>query len=293
MGYTSGQSPGGRKMQSADCQTTDIPFKALYPFLFIAFGLVWGITAVLILFAEQVEAVFGALSMTNPLFILAVYAPAIAAFVLVPYFAGATGFRGYFGRMSLWRCSRGWALFLIIGIPALFYAGALAKGADPQSLLPTMTLAAAIPALAVTAIIGPMEEFGWRGVALPLLQRRFAPIWAALILGVIWGLWHAPAFILSGTPQSGWSFVPFVIGSIAISIIVTPLFNSSGGSILLPAIAHYQLNNPLWPDAQPHDTWFFVGAALAVIWVCRKQMFARKAGVTTVVPLARPSQKKE
>lgn len=98
-----------------------------------------------------------------------------------------------------------------------------------------------------------MEEFGWRGLALPLLQQKFAPIWAGLILGVIWGFWHLPAFLLSGTPQSTWSFTPFFAGSVAVSVIVTTLFNKSHGSILLPIIFHFQLNNPIWPDAQPYD----------------------------------------
>jgi membrane protease YdiL (CAAX protease family) len=55
--------------------------------------------------------------------------------------------------------------------------------------------------MAVALFIGPIEEFGWRGVALPLLQRKFAPFWAGLILGGIWGAWHIPAFLMSGTPQ--------------------------------------------------------------------------------------------
>lgn len=282
-------------MQINDAQTpsADIPFGALLPFFLIAFGLGWGIVAILILFPESIAAIFGELSMTNPMFILAVYSPAIAAFILVLHFAGFAGLGRFLSRLALWRCGWGWAMFLVFGIPLLFYAGAILKGTALRDLLPSMTLSAALPALAVTAIIGPVEEFGWRGLALPLLQRRFAPIWAALILGLIWGLWHAPAFLLSGSPQSSWSFVPFVMGSIAISVIVTPLFNQSRGSILLPALAHYQLNNPLWPDAQPHDTWFFVGAALIVTWICREQMFSRDTAITTVVPDGQAFQRQE
>ena len=61
---------------------------------------------------------------------------------------------------------------------------------------------------AAALLIGPVEEIGWRGVALPLLQRRYAPLWASLILGAFWGFWHLPAFLLSGTEQSAWSFGP-------------------------------------------------------------------------------------
>jgi membrane protease YdiL (CAAX protease family) len=44
--------------------------------------------------------------------------------------------------------------------------------------------------------LGPIEEFGWRGVAQPLLQRHMAPIWAGLLIGATWGLWHMPATLV-------------------------------------------------------------------------------------------------
>lgn len=141
-----------------------------------------------------------------------------------------------------------------------------------------------IVALALTAIKGPIEEFGWRGLALPLLQWKFSPIGAGLILGVIWGFWHLPAFLLSGTPQSAWSFIPFFVGSIALSIIVTALFNASGGSILLPMLFHFQCNNPLWPDAQPYDTILFVATACVVVWLNRKAMFRKAGAAIDVIP---------
>ena len=110
-----------------------------------------------------------------------------------------------------------------------------------------------------------------------------APIWAGLVLGAIWGIWHLPAFLLSGTPQSAWSLTPFFVGTMALSVIVTPLFNNARGSLLLPALFHLQLINPLWPDAQPYDSWVFVGVALVVVWLNRKTMFSRHNAVTAVV----------
>ena len=104
------------------------------------------------------------------------------------------------------------------------------------------------------------------------------------MLGLIWGLWHLPAFFLGGTPQSNWTFLPFFTGAVAISLIMAPMFNRSGGSILLPALMHFQLNGPLWPDGQPWDTAVFVVVALVVVWVCRGEMFTNGAGVTEVIP---------
>jgi membrane protease YdiL (CAAX protease family) len=261
-----------------------VPFLSLLPFLLIAFGLAWGIVALFIFFPEQMTSLFGALTGQHPLFFLAVYSPAIAAFIVVIYSGGAGGFRRYLTRLFLWRCPPAWIAFLTIGIPLLFFGGSVLKGDFFTEPFPFPSLQALVVAMLFMAIKGPVEEFGWRGLALPLLQRKFTPFWAGLILGMIWGCWHFPAFLLSGTPQSAWSFTPFFVGSVAVSVIVTQLFNASRGSILLPALFHFQLINPIWPDAQPYDTLFFVAAAALVVWFNRNAMFSREAAVTEVIP---------
>lgn len=259
-----------------------IPLRSLVPFLLMTFGLAWGILALFILLPETTVGIFGQLTGQHPLFFLAVWAPAIAAFIVVIYYSGLEGLQCYTSRLLLWQCSPAWYAFLAIGIPLLFLGGSALKGNLFAESLPFSSVQSVMVALALTAIKGPIEEFGWRGLALPLLQRKFVPFWAGLILGVIWGFWHLPAFLLSGTPQSAWSFTPFFIGTIALSVIVTALFNASRGSILLPALFHFQCINPLWPDAQPYDTILFAAAAILIVLVNRKAMFRKTNAVTNV-----------
>lgn len=255
---------------------------SLGAFLGLTFGLTWGLAAFYMLFPDQLAAIFGELSYTNPLFILAVYSPGIAGVFLVWRSYGLKGLGSFFRRLTLWRMPIAWWVFLVIGIPAIFYLGAAIKGtfADPFPYSPWY---AVLPALATTLFIGPIEEFGWRGVALPLLQRRFVPLWAGLILGVIWGAWHIPAFLLSGTPQSAWSFGPYFVAVVAISLILTPMFNAARGSLLIAVLYHFQMNNPAWPDAQPWDTLLFAAVAFGVVLLNRKAMLLRDGVVTEVL----------
>jgi membrane protease YdiL (CAAX protease family) len=272
------------KRKSSEKREGKFPFITLLPFLIIAFGLAWGILALFIFLPDRTTALVGELTGEHPLFFLAVWSPGIAAFLIVAFRGGAGGLRRYLGRALLWRCSKTWWVFLLLVTPLFFYGGSVLKGNLFTEPLPFASFQALMAALLMTAIKGPVEEFGWRGIALPLLQQKFAPFWAGLILGIIWGFWHLPAFLLSQTPQSAWSFNPFFAGSVAISVIVTPLFNKSGGSILLPAFFHFMLNNPIWPDAQPYDTYLLVPAAVLVVWYNRKTLFTREGAVTDVVP---------
>lgn len=70
-------------MQTKSKTTQSMTVKTLVPFLALAFGLTWGIAAILILFTDQIVAIFGEISMSNPLFILAVYSPGFAGVFLV------------------------------------------------------------------------------------------------------------------------------------------------------------------------------------------------------------------
>ncbi len=260
-----------------------IPFASLASFFCITLVLSWGILALFVLLPSKTTAMFGELTGQHPLFYLAVWAPAIAACILVARKAGTTGFRQFLGRVLMWRCSIAWYVFLIVGIPLVFYVGAFIKG-DLFNEPFAYSIPGLIHAIFFMAIKGPVEELGWRGFALPLLQQKLAPFWASLVLGSIWGFWHYPAFLLAGTQQSAWSFTPFLVGVIATSVIMTHLFNASRGSILLVAFFHFQLINPVWPDAQPYDTGIFVLVATILVCFNRKSMFTRKLAVTDVVP---------
>jgi membrane protease YdiL (CAAX protease family) len=261
-----------------------LPLASLLPFLLIAFGLAWSIVALFIFQSEFMTRTFGNLTGQHPLFFLCVYSPAIAAFILISYYSGLKGLTLYLSRLFLWRCSVAWYAFIVIGIPLVFYVGAAIKGTLFETPFPYDSIQALFMALVLSAIKGPIEEFGWRGLALPLLQRSFTPFWASLILGVIWGTWHFPAFLLSGTQQSNWAFAPFFLGCIALSIIATALFNASQGSILLAAFFHFMLMNPIFPDAEPFDSYLLVLIVIPIIWYNRKMMFTKEKSVTEVIP---------
>jgi hypothetical protein len=104
-----------------------------------------------------------------------------------------------------------------------------------------------------------------------------------LILGVIWAIWHIPSFMISGMPQTGWSAGPYFLGIIALSVILTPMFNASRGSLLIAVLYHFQMMNPLWPDAQPWDSFILTFVAILVVWLNRRSMFQLKDGVTNVL----------
>lgn len=259
-----------------------IPTTALPFFAIITFTITWGLTGFYIFFPGEAVSWFGEISGAHPIFFLATWGPAIAGFALVLIYGRLSGLQSFMARLRLWRCSPAWVAFVLIGLPLVFVAGSLVKGGPifapfpPEGAVPMITL------LLMMLFLGPIEEFGWRGVAQPLLQRHVAPIWTGIIIGTVWGIWHLPAFYLAGTVQSGWSFTPFFTGNIVLAVIVTPLFNNARGSLLWPILFHWQLINPFWPDAQPYDTWILVAVAVVVVWLNRRTMFTRKCAVTAI-----------
>ncbi|MGH8598138.1 MAG: CPBP family glutamic-type intramembrane protease [Gammaproteobacteria bacterium] len=244
---------------------------ALY--LAITFGITWSIAVVVLGFPDWFVSRFGALSSTSPFFYVAVWAPNVAALTLTITRGGWPALKDLFSRLFRWRVAP-WVwvaafgfypvLMIIVQIGGLAFYGRPLASAD-------VWLSAAsgifnLPAL----LLGPLgEELGWRGYLLPHILERLSPAAAALVVGAIWMVWHIPAFLVSGLPQSSMAFPVFVAAGVALSVFVTWLFVNSRQSILIAGIVPHAIVNAYGGATGPM-TWInaavlVAGAVLLVV----------------------------
>jgi membrane protease YdiL (CAAX protease family) len=164
--------------------------------------------------------------------------------VFVTWVAGGRqGLRELFSRVVLWRIGLKWyAIALAVPIIMAFLAIGLYKvlGNPAPDPAPASQLWLVFLSAAFTGAMG--EELGWRGTALPRLQARWNALISSLILGVLWGLYHLPSFLLSGLPLQDMPLFPFMIAALGLTILVTWTFNRTGGSLIPVFLYHFAFN---------------------------------------------------
>ena len=180
-----------------------------------------------------------------------VLGPTLSAFIMTGATEGREGVRRLLRRIVLWQVGLGWYLFVLLGIPAIIVLstvvvpGALAS--FEASAVPSTLFLYVVATPIFLFAGGPVfEEIGWRGFALPRLQRLYGPLVGSLVLGIIWALWHLPLFPIPSwdTPHGNpLDLVLFVIWAVAITIIFTWVFNNTKGSVLLAILAHGSINS--------------------------------------------------
>jgi membrane protease YdiL (CAAX protease family) len=82
---------------------------------------------------------------------------------------------------------------------------------------------------------GPLgEEPAWRGFVQPRLQSKWSPLASTALLGLLITGWHLPLVFM---PQFDLGF-PDIATTVVVTFWYAWLFNRTGGSVLLPLIAH-------------------------------------------------------
>lgn len=220
--------------------------RALTSFFLLAFGITWGLSVFTVkdILPFHVPPILVSLSA-----ILLHYGPAIAAI----FMAGRGGIKDLVGRLAIWHVGSGWYGFVFLyplalrltatgvdmwlgGKPPEFLQSPGLEGVNPVLLLPVVFIVVFFQA-------GLAEEIGWRGYALPRLLQRFGPLTSSLILGVIWGAWHFhPQNAAQILPLAPWYFLDIL----AFTIVLTWVFNKTGGSLLLVALLHTASNVSDW-----------------------------------------------
>jgi membrane protease YdiL (CAAX protease family) len=174
---------------------------------------------------------------------LSALGPALAAGIVLS--VSGDSLRDWVGRVVRWRVHPKWYA-AAIGIPVLV---ALGSGAVLQLVGGPVDFAAfafdpltlGVGILLGSTIGGGQEELGWRGFAQPELQEQYGGLWAAVIIGVLWGGWHLPLFFDPTAIHSQWplsSQLAYFVGIVAFSILIGWVYNGSGGSILLAMLMH-------------------------------------------------------
>jgi membrane protease YdiL (CAAX protease family) len=175
-------------------------------------------------------------------------APAIAAILVTGWTLGRPGLRDLMARLIRCRVPVRWWLaalspvgFLGLALLAMAAAGrALPAAASFSQYSGTPAIGAIGVVLLITFAGALGEETGWRGYALPQLQRRFSPLTSSLILACLWFAWHAPQFLVISAYRafSPVQYVGMLLGLACGAVILTWLYNRSGGSILLVILWH-------------------------------------------------------
>lgn len=185
-----------------------------------------------------------------PVHYLASFGPGLAALVVVLAAEGAVGLRRLFAGLGRWRVRRIYAFFAIV-LPPLLFAVAVVASRLMQGAWPDLRLLGDVdylPGIGVLPALGLWlftfglgEELGWRGFALPRLQATRSAYSASLLLGALWAGWHLPAFFYRDTYIAMGLLAGFpmlLVSVLAASVVITWLYNGTGGSLLMVALFH-------------------------------------------------------
>jgi membrane protease YdiL (CAAX protease family) len=237
---------------------------ARYPLVFfflLSFVFTWG----------YFWLILAPLNLPGSLIGLGGFGPAASAFLVLAISSGKPGVLRLLRSIVHWRVGVQWYLVALLGIPVLnllaylVVPGTLADIVAPDSSLPLLYLSEM--AFSLTLGVAPLwEEIGWRGFAQSRMQRLHGPVVGTLILGALWGLWHLPFFygpLAQTGPDATFvsasiALVEFSIGLIGLSVVMTWVFNNSGGSVLLAILIHAAFDSSglalatLFPSTPPY-----------------------------------------
>jgi membrane protease YdiL (CAAX protease family) len=172
--------------------------------------------------------------------------PALAACLLTVQRQGREGFKELIGRiLDFRRVTRTrWYLPTLLLGPLVFVLSAglmAALGAPlPSAIAPLLALPAVF---AFFIVLAAGEELGWMGYAFKPLQARHGALAAALMLGVVWGAWHAPFFVF--TIPDPIAFGAQILAQIGTRVLVVWIFCNTGRSVFAAILYHAADNTAL------------------------------------------------
>lgn len=224
--------------------------KNLWIFIGTAYGLFWGIFVIILSLIG-----FGVLNISlegnSPFLIFAriffSWTPTMAVLIhLRKLFPGTTVkefIKKMFGQPIRWSII---ALIMVLEISLNILAGLFIAMYENGSFIDQWEIS--IPIVLNAAVMSIVtgaggEESGWRGFLFPHFMKKRGPIISCLFVGVVWGIWHLPHWLLSGYTGLGLLLyiVQFMVCVIDWSVIMGILYLWNR-NLAIPMLFHFMVN---------------------------------------------------
>jgi uncharacterized protein len=182
---------------------------------------------------------------------------------------GVDGIRQLRARITR-RVERRWLLVLALPPVAILAVLGALDATVSRNFAPSFL----VFGIAAGAFAGFFEEFGWTGFAYPRMRSRFGSLRAALLLGVLWGLWHLPiADSLGAASPHGryWPefFAAFVVAIVALRVLIAWVYVNTG-SLRMAQLLHAFSTGSLVilgaPKATPGQEALWYLAYAVILW---------------------------
>lgn len=243
----------------------------------LVFLVAWGAVVVVVGPAEIASGATPETWQLLPVFGAMLLGPAIAGFAMVAATDGRAGLRDVWTRQLRWHVDLRWYAIALLTTPILLLGilGALSLNSPvfvPSILATDDVIDAVAFGLVIGLFAGFFEEVGWTGFAFPRLRRQYSFLMAGLLLGVIWGVWHALADYWAIHIQFGDLWLPrialWTAALTAYRILIAWVYENTA-SLLLAQLMHASFTGSqtlLVPSLSPADHFIWYSLFTVILW---------------------------
>lgn len=221
-------------------------------FVLFAFGFSWLFWIPEVLIAQDIwHASEGVQNFLSGPFNPAPWGPLVAAISVTFIYQRSAGVKALLKRGIMFRLGKWWLIILLM-FPVLI-GGALAISVLLGNPVPEFAALAQPLALPIAFVYifflgGPLqEEFGWRGYAFENLRHKHNALTAAIVGGLMWGLWHIPLFFVPRAEDYyNRPFWGLLLTTTLVGIILAWFYANTKGSVLAAMVGHTMFNWSNW-----------------------------------------------
>lgn len=221
------------------------------------------------------------------LFPIIVISVALTGIALSGLIDGKRGLRDLLTRMGRWRVGIGWYAIALLTAPVLIL---IILFLFKTFLSPVFTPKVRLFFILYGIFPGVLEEIGWMGFAYPKMRLKQSPVGAAVLLGILWGLWHAPVvdYLGGAAPHNEYwplFFLSFIFIVAAVRVLIVWIYTNTN-SVLLAQLMHTSLTaslavlGPASLTPGQETLWYAVFAGtlwiiVAIVVLTHKQLLQR------------------